>query len=92
MEKDFVLEREDVIIVASVSCIYGIGSVETYSNMTVKLKVGQTVERSALLKRFAELQYKRNDAVLARGTFRARGDVIELFPSHHEDRLVRFSS
>ncbi len=86
-----VLERDDVIIVASVSCIYGIGSVETYSNMTVDIKVGDTVEQSALLKRFDQLQYKRNDTVLARGTFRARGDVIELFPSHHEDRAWRIS-
>ncbi|TDI60363.1 MAG: excinuclease ABC subunit UvrB [Alphaproteobacteria bacterium] len=85
------LERDDVIIVASVSCIYGIGSVETYSNMTIDIKVGDTIERSALLKRLVELQYKRNDAVLARGTFRARGDVIELFPSHHDDRAWRIS-
>ena len=86
-----VLERDDVIIVASVSCIYGIGAVETYSNMTVDLKVGDVVERAALLRRLAELQYKRNDTVLTRGTFRARGDVIELFPSHHEDRAWRIS-
>jgi excinuclease ABC subunit B len=86
-----VLERDDVIIVASVSCIYGIGSVETYSNMTIEIKVGDSIERSALLKRFAELQYKRNDTALSRGTFRARGDVIELFPSHHEDRAWRIS-
>ncbi len=86
-----VLERDDVIIVASVSCIYGIGAVETYSNMVVELNVGDTIERSALLKRLAELQYKRNDQVLSRSTFRARGDVIELFPSHHEDRAWRIS-
>jgi excinuclease ABC subunit B len=86
-----VLERDDVIIVASVSCIYGIGSVETYSSMTIEIKVGDSIERSALLKRFAELQYKRNDTALSRGTFRARGDVIELFPSHHEDRAWRIS-
>ena len=85
------LERDDVIIVASVSCIYGIGSVETYSNMTLELKVGDTIERSALLRRLAELQYKRNDMALTRSTFRARGDVIEIFPSHHEDRAWRVS-
>ena len=85
------LERDDVIIVASVSCIYGIGSVETYSNMTLEVKVGDTIERSALLRRLAELQYKRNDIALTRSTFRARGDVIEIFPSHHEDRAWRVS-
>ncbi len=85
------LERDDVVIVASVSCIYGIGSVETYSKMTAEVKLGDTIERAQLLRRFAELQYKRNDQVLARGTFRARGDVIELFPSHYEDRCWRIS-
>jgi excinuclease ABC subunit B len=85
------LERDDVIIVASVSCIYGIGSVETYSAMTCEVKMGQSVDRTTLLRRFAELQYKRNDQSLSRGTFRAKGDVIELFPSHHEDRAWRIS-
>jgi excinuclease ABC subunit B len=85
------LERKDVIIVASVSCIYGIGSVETYSRMVVPLKVGQRVDRSQLLKQLVELHYKRNDAGFQRGTFRARGDAIELFPAHYEDRAWRLS-
>ena len=85
------LERRDVIIVASVSCIYGIGSVETYSSMVVSLKKGQRVERSALLKQFVELQYRRNDMGFQRGTFRARGDGIEIFPAHYEDRAWRLS-
>jgi excinuclease ABC subunit B len=85
------LERKDVVIVASVSCIYGIGSVETYSRMVVALKVGQRVDRAQLLKQFVELHYKRNDAGFQRGTFRARGDAIELFPAHYEDRAWRLS-
>jgi len=85
------LERDDVVIVASVSCIYGIGSVETYSAMTCEVKTGQSIDRTSLLRRFAELQYKRNDQSLSRGMFRARGDVIEIFPSHHEDRAWRVS-
>ena len=83
------LERDDVIIVASVSCIYGIGSVETYSAMTVPLKVGQTIERSDLLRKFVELQYRRNDMAFARGDFRVRGDSVEIFPAHYEDRAWR---
>ena len=74
------LERRDVVIVASVSCIYGIGSVETYSSMTLQLQVGATVSRARLLKRLVELQYRRNDMGFARGTFRVRGDTIEIFP------------
>ena len=85
------LERRDVIIVASVSCIYGIGSVETYSQMTIPLKVGQTIERNALLKRLVELQYRRNDQNFARGAFRVRGDLVEIFPAHYEDRAWRLS-
>ena len=84
-------ERRDVIIVASVSCIYGIGSPETYSRMTMALKRGQSVDRSELLRKLVELQYKRNDANFERGTFRVRGDSIELFPAHLEDRAWRFS-
>jgi excinuclease ABC subunit B len=84
-------ERRDVVIVASVSCIYGIGSPETYSTMTVTLKVGQTVNRAELLRRLVEIQYKRNDAAFQRGTFRARGDSLELFPAHLEDRAWRLS-
>ncbi len=85
------LERDDVVIVASVSCIYGIGSVETYTAMTFSLEVGQTIERKTLLADLVALQYKRNDAAFARGTFRARGDVIEIFPAHYEDRAWRVS-
>ena len=84
------LERDDVIIVASVSCIYGIGSVETYGGMTLELKVGTTVDRGALLKRLVELQYHRNDNFFGRGTFRVRGDVVELWPAHLEDQAWRF--
>ena len=85
------LERNDVIIVASVSCIYGIGAVETYAEMTVEIKTGESIERGNLLKRLVELQYKRNDQNFYRGTFRVRGDVIEIFPSHFEDAAWRVS-
>ena len=85
------LERSDVIIVASVSCIYGIGAVETYAEMTFKLATGMQLERNDILKRLVELQYKRNDAAFFRGAFRVRGDVIEIFPSHFEDRAWRLS-
>ena len=78
------LERKDVIIVASVSCIYGIGSVETYSQMTIELKEGQEAQRQKLLRQFTELQYTRNDLSFVRGTFRVRGDIIEIFPAHLE--------
>ena len=85
------LERRDVVIVASVSCIYGIGSVETYGSMTLTLKVGERVDRNTLLKRLVELQYKRNELGFQRGTFRARGDGVEIFPAHYEDRAWRLS-
>ncbi|KIL97190.1 Excinuclease ABC subunit B [Paramagnetospirillum magnetotacticum MS-1] len=85
------LERRDVILVASVSCIYGIGSVESYARMTVALKVGECIDRSDLLKRLVELQYTRNDAAFERGTFRVRGDAVEIFPVHYEDRAWRLS-
>ena len=78
------LERKDVIIVASVSCIYGIGSVETYSKMTMTLKERQDFPRQKLLRQFTELQYTRNDMSFVRGTFRVRGDIIEIFPAHLE--------
>ncbi|HUB95644.1 MAG TPA: excinuclease ABC subunit UvrB [Stellaceae bacterium] len=86
-----ILERRDTIIVASVSCIYGIGSVETYSEMTVSLRAGQRVDRTKVLAQFVELQYRRNDQAFQRGTFRVRGDTIELFPAHYEDRAWRLS-
>ena len=85
------LERDDVIIVASVSCIYGIGSVETYSTMTFRLSVGEEFERQSILRRLTELQYRRNDTNFVRGTFRVRGDNIEIFPAHLEDRAWRIS-
>ena len=85
------MERSDTIIVASVSCIYGIGAVETYTEMVVKLRAGGRVDRSDLLKRLVELQYRRNDASFYRGAFRVRGDVVEIFPSHLEDRAWRLS-
>ena len=86
-----VLERDDVIVVASVSCIYGIGSVETYTAMTFELKVGQTIDEAQLRADLVALQYKRNDAAFERGTFRRRGDVIEIFPAHYEDRAWRIN-
>ncbi len=85
------LERDDVIVVASVSCIYGIGDVETYSAMTVTVKKGQRIEQRALINDFVALHYKRNDQNFVRGSFRVRGDTIELFPSHFEDRAWRIS-
>ncbi|MFQ5562553.1 MAG: excinuclease ABC subunit UvrB [Parvularculaceae bacterium] len=85
------LERDDVVIVASVSCIYGIGSVETYTEMTFTLTAGETVTRARLLADLVALQYRRNDQAFARGCFRARGDVIEIFPAHYEDRAWRVS-
>ena len=80
-----------MIIVASVSCIYGIGSVETYSTMTFRLSKGEEIERQSLLRRLTELQYRRNDTNFVRGTFRVRGDNVELFPAHLEDRAWRIS-
>jgi len=85
------LERRDVIIVASVSCIYGIGAVETYSEMTLNVRTGKRLDRANFLRRLVELQYRRNDSNFQRGAFRARGDTIELFPAHLEDRAWRFS-
>ena len=85
------LERKDVIVVASVSCIYGIGSVETYSEMTTKLMAGQRIDPKDVIKRLTELHYERNDIGFVRGTFRVRGDTLDLFPAHLEDRAWRFS-
>ncbi|MFO1112671.1 MAG: excinuclease ABC subunit UvrB [Rhodospirillales bacterium] len=85
------LERNDVIIVASVSCIYGIGAVETYAEMVLRLRAGDRLDRRTLLQRLVELQYKRNDLGFARGFFRAPGDVVEVFPSHLEDRAWKLS-
>ena len=85
------LERDDVIIVASVSCIYGIGSVETYSAMTFSLKRGERIDQRALLADLVALQYKRSAGDFYRGSFRVRGDAIEIFPAHYEDRAWRVS-
>ncbi|SEH35042.1 excinuclease ABC subunit UvrB [Magnetospirillum fulvum] len=85
------LERRDVILVASVSCIYGIGAVESYARMTIALKAGESIDRTELLRRLVELQYTRNDAAFERGTFRVRGDAVEIFPVHYEDRAWRLS-
>jgi excinuclease ABC subunit B len=85
------LERDDVIIVASVSCLYGIGSVETYSAMIFDLKKGQVVDQREIVRKLVALQYKRNDAAFARGAFRVRGDNLEVFPSHYEDTAWRVS-
>ena len=85
------LERDDVIIVASVSCIYGIGSVETYSAMIFDLKKGENVDQRELIRKLVALQYKRNDMAFGRGNFRVRGDNLEIFPSHYEDTAWRVS-
>ena len=86
-----ILERKDTIIVASVSCIYGIGSVQSYSSMAFTIKKGQEINMELLKKKLVEIQYKRNDHVHSRGTFRNIGDVIEIFPSHLEDKSWRLS-
>src|SRR5487761_2478213 len=83
------LERDDVIIVASVSCIYGIGSVETYTAMTFALKKGERIDQRQLIADLVALQYKRTQHDFSRGTFRVRGDTIDLFPAHYEDRAWR---
>src|SRR6185503_18451318 len=84
-----ILERDDVVIVASVSCIYGIGAVETYSGMAFGLNRGERIPRQELLARLVTLQYRRNDEGFSRGCFRARGDTIDIFPAHYEDRAWR---
>ncbi len=84
-------ERKDCIIVASVSCIYGIGSKEDYMAMAYPLTAGQVIERDELIAKMVELQYNRNDISFTRGSFRVRGDTIEIFPAHFEDRAWRFS-
>lgn len=85
------LTRKDTIVVASVSCIYGIGSVETYSSMQIPLHLGQVIPQRELMKKLVELQYERNDMDFHRGTFRVRGDVVDLFPAHYEDTAWRIS-
>jgi len=85
------LERNDVIIVASVSCIYGIGSRESYKEMTAYVEVGRKLGRDAFLRQLVESQFERNDVSFARGTFRVRGDVVEVFPAHEEEEALRIS-
>jgi excinuclease ABC subunit B len=85
------LERDDVIIVASVSCIYGIGSVETYSAMTQDLTVGQLYDQRKVIAELVAQQYRRNDQAFSRGAFRVRGDSLEVWPAHLDDRAWRFS-
>ena len=85
------LERDDVIIVASVSCIYGIGSVETYTAMTFTVKVGERIDQRQLIADLVALQYKRSGGDFFRGVFRVRGDTIDLFPAHYEDRAWRIN-
>ncbi|MFZ4381852.1 MAG: excinuclease ABC subunit UvrB [Sandarakinorhabdus sp.] len=85
------LERDDVIIVASVSCIYGIGSVETYSAMTFALKKGGSADLKEVIRKLVAMQYKRGDLSFTRGNFRVRGDSLEIFPSHYEDSAWRIS-
>lgn len=85
------LERDDVIIIASVSCIYGIGSVETYSAMTQDLKVGEEYDQRQVMADLVAQQYKRNDQAFQRGSFRVRGDTLEIFPAHLEDRAWKLS-
>ncbi len=85
------VERPDTIIVASVSCIYGIGSVDSYSKMSFELKKGQKIDRMSIMRRLVEQLYKRRDMDFQRGSFRARGDILEIFPSHYEDKSWRIS-
>jgi len=85
-----ILERDDCIIVASVSCIYGIGSVETYTAMTIDLVKGQEIDPRVLMGQLVELQYQRNDLAFQRGAFRVRGDCVEIFPAHYDDTAWRF--
>lgn len=86
-----VLERDDVIIVASVSCIYGIGAVETYTGMSFTLNSGTTVSQKEVITKLVNCQYQRNDTAFDRGTFRVRGDIIDVFPAHYEDRAWKLS-
>jgi len=86
---DALLSRRDVIIVASVSCIFGIGSQDLYESMTIRLNKGQTVDRDDVLRKLVDIQYRRSDMDFARGTFRVRGDVVEVFPVQQEDRALR---
>ena len=85
------VERSDTIIVASVSCIYGIGPVESYSKMSFNLEIGQKIERGEIIKKLVEQMYTRRDMDFRRGSFRVKGDILEIFPSHYEDKSWRIS-
>lgn len=82
-------EREDVIIIASVSCIYGLGSPEEYREMVVSIRTGMEIERNQLLRKLVDVQYERNDVSFTRGTFRVRGDVVEIFPASRDEHCIR---
>ncbi|MCK6551614.1 excinuclease ABC subunit UvrB, partial [Myxococcota bacterium] len=84
-----ILERDDVLVVASVSCIYGIGASEVYRGMTLNLSPGEQVDRDVVIRKLVELQYERNDIDFSRGTFRVRGDAVEVFPAYEEDKALR---
>src|SRR5687768_13594597 len=83
------LERNDVLIVSSISCIYGLGSPEAYEGLLLYLEVGRELKRQEMLKKLVEIQYKRNDVDFHRGTFRVRGDVVEIYPAYEEERAIR---
>ena len=83
------LERRDVIVVASVSCIYGLGEPEDFAKMMVSLRVGATMERDELLRRLVEIRYERNDIAFERNMFRVRGDTVEIFPAYWKDSAIR---
>jgi len=85
------IEKDDIIIVASVSCIYGIGPLDVYAEMTEKIQVNKNIDLRGLISRLVELQYKRNDLNFFRGTFRVKGDILEIFPAHFDDRAWRIS-
>jgi excinuclease ABC subunit B len=85
------IEKDDIIIVASVSCIYGIGPLDVYAEMTEKIQVNKNIDLRGLISRLVELQYKRNDLNFFRGTFRVKGDILEIFPAHFDDRAWRLS-
>jgi excinuclease ABC subunit B len=83
------LSRRDVIIVASVSCIYGIGSAESYHGLVIQLTVGEELRRDTLLRQLVDIQYERNDVDFHRGTFRVRGDVVKIFPTYEQETAIR---
>ena len=82
-------EGDDVIIIASVSCIYGLGNPEEYQNLRLNIRVGMEIERNELLRRLVDIQYQRNDIDFGRGTFRVRGDIVEIFPAARDDQCIR---